>query len=328
LLKPFLPTVFLCCSLLAEESSLFDFPLTQTHFSSLPPQEKRGWGSYRIKADESSFMRSFIRTDKGAIFHGHVEDSEFKWDWGARSGVRYNGLEEDWHLAATYTHFHSRSFASLQKEGKIQPVWDEIGSLSPGEFKDLARSSWRLDLDIADLEFGKAFVFQDVFSFRPHLGVRSTWIYQKFDIDDENDFGNQPVEDPAYWNNCLAIGARSGVDTFWTLGKRLKVFGDGAFSFLSGYHNVHQRQSFMQMRSSLQDLNPALGFGLVEFSLGLQYDRTFEKPRSFMSMRLGYEVNYFLNQGEVVDWFQPFAQGGIKQMISLEGLSASFHLDF
>lgn len=327
---PYWSCCFLFCSWLSAEepSADFNFPLIQTDsFSSLQEWKKTSRET-RFKKREKSFSKTFIRTDKNNVLHGHVQDPNLEWEWGLRNGVRVDTLKEGWHVAGTYTHFHSKSFASARQGGQLFPLWEEIGSPKVQGISNLASSSWRLDVDIADLEVGKMFSLNETFSMRPHIGVRSTWMYQKFEIDYENDFTGGVNKEPIAWNNCLAFGTRGGVDTLYCVTKRFKIFGDGAISWLSGYHNIHERQSLIQVKSSLEELNPAMGFALAEFSLGLQYEKVLERKGTAFMVRLGYEFNYFLNQSVLTDWFAPFAQGGLEKMISLEGLSLGFHLNF
>ncbi len=117
-----------------------------------------------------------------------------------------------------------------------------------------------------------------------------------------------------FWNNCLGIGARTGFDSLWNLGDGLKVFGDGALSWLTGYHNIHQRQSLVDIGSSEVDIRPNAAIAIAELSCGLQYDL-----RSF-NMRLGYELSYFLNKNR---WADLFSSEGDDGRISLQGLSLS-----
>jgi hypothetical protein len=189
-------------------------------------------------------------------------------------------------------------------------------------------SSWRLDFEIADLEVGRSFALKEFLAIRPHVGLRSAWMYQRFEVDAENNASQGNAEIQPLWNNCLAFGTRSGMDTLWSLGKRIKLFGDGAVSWLSGYHNIHQRQSLLQMKESLEEMRPSLGIALAEFSLGLQYEKRLDVQGSLFRLRLGYEFNYFFNQTQFMDWINPFSQGVSKQTLSLKGLTLGLHLDF
>lgn len=327
---PYWSCYFLFCAFLSAEdvSTDFDFPMTQPESLSSVQEWKKRSLETRFKKREKSFNKTLIRTDKNSVLHGHVQDPNLEWEWGLRNGIKVNTLKEDVHVAATYTHFHSKSFASAREGGRLFPLWEELGSPKTEKISNLANSTWRLDLDIADLEVGKTFLLKNGFSIRPHVGVRSTWMYQKFNIDYENDFANGVHREPIAWNNCLAFGSRGGIDTLWRFNEKFKFFGDGALSWLSGYHNIHERQRLIQVKSSLDELNPRMGFALAELSLGLQYEKAFQNQGAFLMVRLGYEFNYFLNQSVLTDWFAPFAQGGLDRMISLEGLSLGFHLNF
>lgn len=261
--------------------------------------------------------RSRIRGDKKAVLHGHVQDPSLKWDWGFRREVKLDRSQEGWLVTGTYTHFHSKSYASLEKEGELFPLWHKVGSAKAPELGRSARSDWRLNVDIADVEVGKMFNLRKLFTVRPHLGMRGTLIVQKFNIAYEK-FERGDLKGPAFSNNCLAIGTRGGVDTSWQFVKGFGVFGDSALSWLSGYHNLHER--------SLSAGN--MGIFVIESSLGLHYEKSFMRSLCFLTIKAGYEFNHFFNQDRLATWFSSMTGEPSQEKISLQGLSWSFRLAF
>lgn len=266
-----------------------------------------------------SLKKFLARRDKDIILHGHVQEPSLNWEWGFRNGIKYKDAHDEWHLAATYTHFHSKSFASVQSEEGFFPVWQEIGSSQAIEQGQSPYSSWRLDVDIADVEMGKAFVLQKFLSLHPHLGVRTTWMYQKFAFDYED-----LLKEPIFGSNCLGVGFRGGVDTSWRLGRGASFFGDGAISWLSGYHNIYRQGSLGEEFGK----RPSVAIAMVECSFGLQYKKSFRNSLGAWTAKLGYELNYFFNRNKWVDWFNPIEPGVAQERLSLQGLSMGFRLDF
>jgi hypothetical protein len=300
----------------SEEDS-FDFSFSQ--ISLIPAVQKdKAMTEARVWSGIGSRLKgSRIRGDKKAILHGHVQDPSLKWDWGFRRGVKLDRSQEEWLITGTYTHFHSKSYASLEKGGELFPLWHRPESPKALELGRSTRSDWRLNVDIADFEVGKIFNLRKLFTLRPHVGMRGTLMVQKFNIDYEK-FEKGDLKEPSVRNNCLAVGTRSGVDTSWQLGKGFGVFGDSALSWLSGYHNLNER--------SLVTSN--MGIVVMESSLGLHYEKQFAKSLCFLTIKAGYEFNHFFNQERLATWFSSMTGESTQERISLQGLSWGFRLAF
>ncbi len=302
-------------SIFQAEEPIFDFASFQESRFPLLEKEKTKAESALWKINSSDSVKRFARRDKKAVLHGHVLDPSLKWDWGFRNGIKYNRAVEDVFVAGTYTHFHSKSYASLEKDGELMPLWHQVESPQAIELGRSTASSWRLDVDIGDVEIGKTFKVQKILSVRPHIGIRGTCMYQKFDIDYER-FERGVLKEPALANNSLGLGTRGGVDSFLTLGKGVFFFGDSALSWLKSYHNIHERH----------DLN--MGMTVMECSLGFQYEKKFEDSLCLFTMKTGYEFNYFFNQERWGNWFSSVGNKLEQERISLEGFSLGFRLDF
>jgi hypothetical protein len=222
-----------------------------------------------------------------------------------RNGLKYDDPYAEWHLTATHTHFHSKSYDG-------ESILDK-----------LAQSPWKVDVDMTDLEFGKMFASTRFFHLTPHLGVRSTWMHQKISKNDAQNFLTQSP----FGNNCLALGARGGMDTLCALGKNLSFFGDGAISWLYGYHNIHERNPFASL-SPTENFRPGMSMSMFECSAGLEYQKKFIASRRCISVKIGYEVNYFFDRNRWVNGVSD-AQTVLEQnSISLQGLSLGFRFDF
>jgi hypothetical protein len=229
-------------------------------------------------------------------------------------------------LTATHTHFHSKPYAGLQSGREIVPLWQDLESPIGQELKKSSHSEWKLDVDITDLEFGKIFATTRFLSVTPHIGVRTTWMYQKLSID-YTQFRKGFLEQPAIGNNYLALGSRGGIDTLCSLGKNLCFFGDGAISWLYGYHNIHERQSFLPLAAA-EIPRPGMNMAMFECSLGLEYQKKFLKSQRMLSLKIGYEVNYFFDRNQWLNGFSPSQSVPKQNSISLQGLSLGFRLNF
>lgn len=305
----------------------------EVHFSFDPiaslPSYKKGFtlqGTDLWRGSIRNPLNLFVPRGGGDMLHGHVQDPSLRWDWGIRSGVKYDDPYAEWHLTATHTHFHSKSYASSQKEREIIPLWQELKSPIGHGLNPSVQSSWQLDIDVADVELGKIFAVNRFMNVTPHAGVRTSWMYQKMKIDlaqNEKDL----FEQPSIGNNCLALGTRGGLDTSWTLGKNFSFFCDSALSWLLGYHNIHQRQSVIAFNTPTAP-GPRINIAMLEYSLGLQYQTKFSKFQRSLSLKIGYEINYFFQSNRWMNGFSPIEPDSMQQKISLQGLSWGLQLQF
>ncbi len=293
------------------------------------PSFKKGYSAQRTdfwRGATQNPLKLFVPRGGGDVLHGHVQDPSLRWNWGMRNGIKYDDPYAEWHLTATHTHFHSKSYASSQKEREIVPLWQELKSPLGQGFNPSVQSSWQLDIDVADVEVGKIFGVNRFMNVTPHAGIRSSWMYQKMDIDFAQ-LGKDLFQQPAVGNNCLALGTRGGLDTSWTLGKSVSFFCDSAVSWLYGYHNIHERQSVIAFSSSSVP-SPRINISMLEYSLGLQYQKKFSRLQRSLSIKMGYEINYFFNNHRWMNGFSPIEPDSLEQKISLQGLSWGLQLSF
>ncbi len=254
-----------------------------------------------------SLKRFLVKKEKNAIVHGHVDEPSLRWEWGFRNGIKYHDPHEEWHVAGSYAHYHSRSYRSIKKEEGFMPVWESFRTSLPGDTKD---PTWRLDVDFADIETARAYVMRKFLSIRPHVGMRTARVYQKFSAPDES-----LLKEPTLGSTCLAIGGRGGVDTSWKMGRGLGIFVDSALSLLLTRNRLSP-DLFLPMQS-------------LEYCLGLQYEKKWTKPLTFLLVRIGYECNslFPFSEHEETSWIDG-SYHRPQEKIVLEGLSLGFHLDF
>lgn len=251
---------------------------------------------------EMPFLRESWRFEENnSLVRGRVKD-KLKHGWGAREEIKYYVSDQNWNIAAHYSKIYSQSFESREQEGVLFPLWRQNLSRGP---------SWRLQIDDADFELGRDFTWMDIVDVRSHVGLRSLWMYQKFDMLDLSS------ANLVLWNNFFGIGAKSGIDTLWNLGDGMKFFGDGALSILGGYHNIHQQIQSAYLSNSI---------AIAEFSLGLEYEKIF--ANQVLNIRVGYEHHYFFNKTRWMNWFSPVQFGNQTDPGALKGLTCSFRLEF
>ena len=280
--------------------------------------EQRFRSEDTVNFEKFSFRVSkpFTSINKKAVLHGHVHEPGLKWNWGVREGVKYNRVEEKWLIAATYTHYHSRMYASLEESGVLTPIWSNHSHKTAAANGHSLASSWRLNVDLCDIEVGRSVFHTSFFTLRPHLGIRAAWMSQDYTIDYEQ-FPRGVLQEPSHWNHSLGTGLRGGLDTSFALGQSWAFFADGALSSLRSYHNLLENK-----------LSSRLPVASIEYSLGLCYEKKWGRSMRHLTLKVGYEFNHFFNQSRWSRWFSPLADSFSPERLSFQGFSSGFRLDF
>ena len=248
----------------------------------------------------------------GRFKHSQIKDSSVAWKWGSRSGIGYNVDAENWNIVASYSRFHTKLFAAPKK---------------------LAVDTWRLHLDMADMEIGRGFEFAKAVLLRPHMGLRGAFFYQKKKAIPYKELTAVEMQsrEPFLASDCLGLGVRSGLDSLWNIGQGISLFGDGAFSFLAGYQSVRQKSKAIEEEVSLikEAQKERTGLTTAEIALGLQYAKDFFSEKK-LTIRLGYDMNYVLNQEQWTNWVlrKKDREQERESGVSLQGVSLGIRLDY
>lgn len=283
------------------------------------------------KAQQDDLGFAVKSSSTTSVQKGKTKDPKFNWDWGFRVGFGYNIPHDHWDIAGSYTQFQSQSHTeeSAPTGGAVFPQW----SINSG-YATEAKAHWRLHLQLGDLELGRAIGVAKWLSLRPYIGVRGAWIFQKYNIEYSGGslvpVGNE--DEVSMRNNFWGVGARLGLDTLWGFGQGFSLFGDGSFSLLSGFFNVHQREQLENGTVTYLNVvsHPNTVVTMLDLALGFQYDAFFSHKKYHLGVKLGYEFNYLFDQNQ----FMQFISGSSGSFnrgdgdLSLMGVSLGFRFDF
>jgi len=255
-----------------------------------------------------------------------------KWAAGVRLGLGYNMGHDGWDAGFYWTHYntsHSNSTSSgdccTPCPGFFQPVYfpKDYGytSSAPNIFVTEAEGKkWKLNLNLIDFELGREFFVSKWMTIRPHVGLRSAWINQKFKAEyeqvtagDGSNFFTSAIttllpgarEDfVSMKNNFWGIGLRGGLDANWGLGCGFSFYSKLALGLLVGKFNVNQKHNFhsgttgnnlllSSMKNSFRVCRPT-----ADLMFGLRYDTTFSDDSWGLGVNLGWEQHYFWGQNK------------------------------
>lgn len=295
---------------------------------------------------------TFYRMD---VENGKTHLPDFDWSWGFRVGATYETSHDGWDLASFWTNFRHKAHDSIQTSGNpdpnditigmgsgtfISPLW--VAKLfSPPGLMNVASAKWKLGLDLIDLELGRQFLVSQYLSLRPFIALRTGWIHQQYRLFFQAPNINlSPISTPPSGegngreivalmkNNFWGIGPRAGLNTQWLLGRGISIYGNAAFSMLTGRFKV---------RYKLIDQKPVLtqeivAFGLTievntspvfndsyentnrvnstattaDLALGLRWDTTTHENRFCFSIWAGYDQNIFFGQNQFMNYQYDF----------------------
>jgi hypothetical protein len=231
---------------------------------------------------------------------------------GFRGGFIYDGEPVSWDTKLYWTYFatNAKSEFPTSLTQLITP-----GSFSGFLSKDFffgASSKWQLFLNMIDAEIGHQFNVGDTFSVRPSIGIKGGWINQT--IHSKYDAYIYTSTDKIR-NNFSGLGPSFGLETEWNIINNLDLIANFQTAFLWGSWDVEDIYSRPEAFFGLvtpttikTTLNNSLGTIMFDYFLGLEWAH---KGKSQVTIRLGYEMQYWENQLRLTDFEQLPAHGDL-----------------
>ncbi len=266
------------------------------------------------------------------VTNSHENHLDFKWDSGFRLGIGYNLPCDGWDLALKWTYFDSKAHDSLDPDGSFTAGGALVGEVFVPSFSGFvfpdnsliksASGRWKVDLNIVDLELGRAFLASPSLKLRPFIGLRWASIDQNYNLRYYGSLFQEGIIEDAFFdrvrmeNDYSGFGLRLGLDTVWDLGCGFGIFFDGSASLLYGDLDVHQREFFT-------DLTGTIGSGEIhqrhhdrcvkantDFNIGVQWATQCNFGRTNFLVRLGYEYQIFFAQNQFKNFVSTTPLGG------------------
>ena len=278
------------------------------------------------------------------ISKGETHAPDFDWEFGFRLGLGYFLPYDGWDISSNYMRLHEKTSDSIRRNGNpnvnyllltggsgdfISPFWVAQLFANPG-FVNYAKATWRLKIDMIDLNLGREFFIARHLSIKPHVGLRNGWVDQNYNL---NFIAyNYPTSATQIkrnikvkmQNDFWGIGYNLGANTRWFLGKGISLFGNGAFSLLEGIFNIkydlHDHQpiaAFEVVGTGPGGLatNVILPFDdtyvatkrihsfmpVLDLAMGLRWDKAFSNDKFCLALKLGYEYSIFFGQNRFMN---------------------------
>lgn len=278
----------------------------------------------------------FVYKGNPASDEWDVKSPDFDWNWGWRVGIGYNLPHDQWDLGLEWLHLnnvargHAHANPSSEEEPVLYNVWTTTSSSMTGGTE--AKSHWENYLNQLDLNIGRQFYVGRWLNLRPHAGLRSAWIFQKYKVDFDGLLLGVPTDTDVHMTNRYwGFGFCAGVGGDWMLGEGFSIYGDAGLALLVGFFHVHQRGTENDVEAFEISKGFRTGRPIFDLDLGLKWATRFNKDRFAFSVKAGYEyhvysdMNQFLlsNGSTDLELFNP-AMGDL----SYQGLTLGARFDF
>ncbi|MBS0653914.1 MAG: hypothetical protein JSR39_10380, partial [Verrucomicrobia bacterium] len=256
-----------------------------------------------------------------------LKKPEFDWDWGWRFGAGYNIPRDGWDVSLIWTHIENRAKGTTHAgDESLDIVWSvaqyHVGSPT------VAHAHWNAHLDQVDLDLGRQFYVGRYLTLHPKAGVRSTWIFQDYDISWSGQPGTQKNDmKNKYWG----FGFFAGLDTDWMLGGGFSIFGDAGFAVLLGFFDIDQHGTFNGSTNSKISDSFRTGRPIFDLDLGLKWAKKIYDDRFALAFKVGYEYHLYFNQNQFLlsngnDGFELF--NPVNGDLTYQGVTFSGQFDF
>ena len=247
----------------------------------------------------------------------------FDWAPGFRIGLGYNMEHDKWDTQASYTWFQSK--ASSHTTGAVTAAFF-AARLSLLEPFSTGKARLNLHYNMFDWDLGRSFLLSKHLNLRPSIGLKGGWINQ-----DLHSYWTKPLISASETINqsFQGGGPKGGVTTKWCFGNILKhsfsLIGQFETAYLWGHWSIKDKYiDNLLTEIYIKTLDRNFGSFVIRSFLGFGWDCNYDHNRSHFGLKIGYEIEDWLNQFQV---FTDFS-GGQNSDLILQGLNLSVRFDF
>lgn len=287
---------------------------------------------------------------------------DFDFKPGFKVGVGGKFDYDNWDVHAEYTWFHNSHhkhekvpspaagkeiFATQGMPFSSEVVGLTVGSGIASNAFNFAKATWRLNMDLVDLDLGRWYYVGTKLTFRPAFGMRAAFIRQRYNANYVNNsgFGIGTVDSQTVtkYSRSWALGPEASLATNWLLGYGFRFFGNGEadvlytkythISFKESHSTGPTNSSSASISGPIQVKDYGVGAlrAHVDLELGLGWGMYFNCNKWYFDLAAGYEFqifwdqNMFRNFTDDVNWFSSNEPNG---NLYIHGLTLTAKVDF
>lgn len=300
------------------------------------PLTRNSWG-FQVSADlllwqlQANGLEYVLQTGTASHYPTRIEGIEGtdpsikqkRYNWGFRIGLDWTLPHDNWDIATTWTRItHDYSNSTVSAEETV--LTRVQGTFS---FNGLKSASARYDnhLDQICLNVGREFFISKWITLRPHFGLRTDWLNQRFHSIFPADF---PEETSLQKNRWWGIGIESGLNARWNFCGGFNIYGCIAAAIEYGFQKLvlnEDGELDTLFRMSYRICRP-----MLDTQLGLGWDYNFYDDKLHFGLKAGWENHVYFNQSHFLsygqtDHYSEVSRGGD---LTYQGLTVSASLDF
>jgi hypothetical protein len=177
--------------------------------------------------------------------------------------------------------------------------------------------AWSLAFNALDFEMGRNFYISKKLTFRPHLGLKFSWMTQEYDV---SGFDALDITNLSNFidmkQDQFGVGVRTGLDTAYCFDSKWSIFGDFGISGMYNYFDAHRSGYVDSTLVSRNTEKTQFVTTVVEMDLGLRFATIFSKGKYKYLLQAGWETQVWFDQNQFLYYAQ--GKGG---NLSLSGLT-------
>ncbi len=286
----------------------------------------------------------FRTNANGEKINIEILEVSFDWDVGFRGGIGSGLGHDEWDTRLYYTWFRTRGKdnASAPNGEVTSPyignfyVNNSVGSGDGPSYRS-ASMDWTIRFNMFDWELGRRYCVSSALTLRPFIALKGGWIHQKIRTKWKTPVPSPQIPDPDAFgtaredlkNNFWGVGPCGGLNTKWQIAAVnchiFSIVGDFSAAILYGHWNfsdVYKNEVPHKVSLDLPKING--GATTITSFLGFRWDALEIKERIDLSVRLGYEVQFWLDQLQ----FVTFNTGRLSNGLTLQGGTLHVELHF
>jgi len=205
------------------------------------------------------------------------------------------------------------------------PIVSAFAATTPSYLAlDSIETKWVTNIHNLDIDLGHTIGFGETFYLRPHCGIRSMWLNERFRFQ-ENDPAAPVLVEGKFTEKVYGFGVEGGLLANWNIGYGFSLVGHVGGSMLYSKFTIRERETATGLVSGVEttfvdvyDRNTKrLGTPSMDYYLGLEY------VSCFCEMELNIHAGW--EQHTLFDINQLAANSG---NLSSQGLTLGLDLSF
>jgi hypothetical protein len=259
------------------------------------------------QATQDDMDYGYINNGLSPVFNAKALNMDFEYKSGFKIGLGGNFDYDGWDMRAEYTWFHNSHHASKTAAADQYIFGQEV-------FYTQAKQTWNLDMDIAEVDFGRWYYVGTQLTFRPSFGARAAWIGQKKHVTFTNPSAfsitgyNQTFStDPNVYNvhskiRSWGLGLKAALESKWMFPSGFRLFGNAEGDLLMTKYTVlkeHQTTSNEAVGIKPLKFNGGNLYGVkphLDLEFGLGWGTYIDCNSWYLDFALGYDFQVFFSQ--------------------------------